>query len=105
MRSPGTVWRVGSKSNKFPSPNLNVLRILRYASLSCVITRSLIFTSAWYSCDATHNRNRSAPHLSHPSDGRLTFPSDLDMGRPCSSNVQPCVTTLRYGGLSLIPIA
>src|SRR6266404_2987660 len=25
----------------------------------------------------------------------MALPSDLDIGRPCSSSVQPCVTTLR----------
>ena len=31
------------------------------------------------------------------------LPSDFDIGWPFSSSVQPCVTTLLYGALSLMP--
>src|SRR5437868_3649325 len=33
----------------------------------------------------------------------MTLPRDLDIGRPCSSSVQPCVSTRRYGARSRIP--
>ena len=87
--------RDGSKSPRLPRAKRNVLRIFRYASLSCVITRSLIFTSAWYSTEPTQRRSKSAPHFSQISIGYSALPSDLDIGRPCSSSVQPCVTTPR----------
>src|ERR1700730_18956735 len=69
------------------------------------MTRSLIFTSAWYSCEATHKRKRSAPHFSQISAGSTTLPKDLDIGRPCSSRVQPCVTTPRKGAAFFMPVA
>src|SRR6516225_3784510 len=67
------------------------------------MTRSDIFTSAWYSTEATHKRKRSAPHFSQISLGSTTLPSDFDIGRPCSSSVHPCVTTPRYGAFSRTP--
>src|SRR5579884_637205 len=62
-------------------------------------------TSSTNSTDAAHKRSTSAPHFCIASFASMPVPSDLLIGRPCSSLTQPFFTTCLYGAAPFTAVA